>query len=221
MKNSFDRGNSPGRARDDLERHEGFKRGHKKFGGRKKGTPNAIPASYKRAMLEATHRLGSDGNGKDGGIGYFSWVAKQDLTVFYVDVWSHLLEVEEYEAAMGVRSTCVTIDQVPPKRRLLKKRTKPFAWLKGGDNAHESLVQDLMRIAVTRYKIFCKMIVAAFLTPPKNWRERVARSQRYLNDKPCSPIIVRRTKRPRAETRSAVTARHRRDHTRKSRKSPL
>jgi hypothetical protein len=182
MTSPFSRGNSLGRARDDLQRPEGFKQGHKKLGGRKKGTPNAIPGTYKQAMLEAVHRLGYDGAGKNGGVGYFAWVAEQDLTFFYADVWSHLLELQEYHTAMGFSSTGMAVDAEPAERSRRKKKTKPFAWLEGGDDAHESLVQDLMWIAATRYKLFCKMVVAALLTPPKSWRARAARRRRFSTD---------------------------------------
>ena len=36
----------------------------------------------------AALRVGSDGNGRDGIVGYFTWVAERDLTSFYVDLWS-------------------------------------------------------------------------------------------------------------------------------------
>ena len=66
MRNAFNRGSSPDRARDWFQRSGSFEPGHKKLGGRKKGTPNLISASHKKAMREAIHRIGSDGNGKDG-----------------------------------------------------------------------------------------------------------------------------------------------------------
>jgi hypothetical protein len=45
-----------------------------KTGGRKKGSRNIISPDHKRALLGAVHRVGSDGNGRDGMIGYFTWV---------------------------------------------------------------------------------------------------------------------------------------------------
>ena len=57
--NPFNRGSSPGRARDLLQRSGSFKPGHKKRGGRKKGSRNAISPEHKRALLEAAHRVGS------------------------------------------------------------------------------------------------------------------------------------------------------------------
>jgi hypothetical protein len=43
-----------------------------------------ISPEHKRALLEAAHRVGSDGNGRDGIVGYFTWVGERDLTFFYV-----------------------------------------------------------------------------------------------------------------------------------------
>jgi hypothetical protein len=189
MTNPFNRGSAPDRARDDLQRPGDFERGHKKLGGRKKGTPNRISPSHKRAMREAIHRIGYDGYGKDGEVGYFKWVAERDLTFFYVDVWSRLLEVQIYAAAMGGSSPRVTMN-APPRHALRKIKTHPSGWwLRGDDDAYESLVQDYMGMAVGQYKTFCKFYVAAFLTPPKNWRSRVARSQRHFNEL-CSPAIA-------------------------------
>ncbi len=71
----------------------------------------------------------------------------------------------------------MTINEEPP-RRAHKKKTRPLGWLRGDDDPYESLVQDYMRMAVERFKIFCKIYVAALLVPPKNWRVRIARRQR-------------------------------------------
>jgi len=183
MRDPFIRGSSPGRARDDLQRPEDFQRGHKKFGGRKKGTPNRISADHKKAIREAAHRIGYDGNGKDGEVGYFKWVAGRDLDFFYVDLWSRLLEVQYYDAAMRGDRTPLTMNEAPsPRRPLRKKKTRPLGWLRGDDDAYETLVQDTMRMAVEAYKSFCKIYVAAFLTPPQNWRAKVAQSQRRFNE---------------------------------------
>lgn len=52
----------------------GFKQGHRKLGGRARGTPNKFKAPNQRVMLRAAHLVGSDLNGKDGLIGYFEWI---------------------------------------------------------------------------------------------------------------------------------------------------
>ena len=57
------RGSSPERSGD-------FKVGHKKLGGRQKGTRNYYSADLKRTLFEAAFRVGSDAKGKDGLLGY-------------------------------------------------------------------------------------------------------------------------------------------------------
>jgi len=60
MASRFNRGRSPGRARDASQLSGSFAAGHKKLGGRKKGTRNLISPEHKWALLEAAHRVGSD-----------------------------------------------------------------------------------------------------------------------------------------------------------------
>ena len=78
MTNRFTRGSAPGRARDSLQRTGSFKKGHKKLGGRKRGTPNVMTKEYKEALIEAANQLGSDQKGKDGLVGYLKLVAMDD-----------------------------------------------------------------------------------------------------------------------------------------------
>jgi hypothetical protein len=73
-----------------------FKLGHKKLGGRKKGTPNAISADLKKALLQAADRVGSDGNGKDGLGGYFAWLRTREPDFVYVFLLGRMLDFEEY-----------------------------------------------------------------------------------------------------------------------------
>jgi hypothetical protein len=53
----------------------GFRSGHQKLGGRKRGTSNKSTPFDQRAVLKAAHLVGFDLNGKDGLVGYFKWVA--------------------------------------------------------------------------------------------------------------------------------------------------
>ena len=46
MTNPFNRGSAPGRARDTLQRSGSFEPGHKKRGGRKKGSRNVISPEH-------------------------------------------------------------------------------------------------------------------------------------------------------------------------------
>ncbi len=72
MTNPFNRGTAPGRARDASQRPGTFKPGHKKLGGRQKGTPNALSTDYKNAVIAAAYFVGRDGQGADGLVGLMS-----------------------------------------------------------------------------------------------------------------------------------------------------
>jgi hypothetical protein len=50
----------------DRERNGAFRPGHKKIGGRKAGTPNAMTPEFKKMILDVAAQFGSDGQG-DGG----------------------------------------------------------------------------------------------------------------------------------------------------------
>jgi hypothetical protein len=166
MTNPFNRGSAPGRARDALQRSGSFEPGHKKRGGRKKGFRNVISPEHKRALFDAALRVGSDGNGRGGIVGYFAWVAERDLTFFYVDLCSRLLELQIHEEAMSPAAHGTTNE--PGDR---KKQPMAFE-LRGGPDDE---VQDLMNLAIERPKQFCKALCAALLTPPKGWRARARR----------------------------------------------
>lgn len=47
-----------------------FKKGHKKVGGRKKGVRNKVPGFVKKAMVDAAARIGLDGHGFAGLVGF-------------------------------------------------------------------------------------------------------------------------------------------------------
>jgi len=80
--NRLNRGTTPERARDASQRPGTFQKGHRKFGGRKKGTPNVITKDLKIAIVEAAHRLGSDGKGTDGLVGYLMALGAADTRTF-------------------------------------------------------------------------------------------------------------------------------------------
>jgi len=54
----------------------------KKTGGRAKGTPNRTTALLKEAILAAAERTGGDGKGKDGLMGYCSFLAVNEPKAF-------------------------------------------------------------------------------------------------------------------------------------------
>jgi hypothetical protein len=166
MTDPFNRGSAPGRARDPWQCSGTFEPGHAKLGGRKKGTRNLVSPEHKMALLEAAHRVGNDGNGKDGAFGYFRWVATRDLTFFYVDIWMRLLELEVYEAAIRAQAPCITNELDDPLSRSTRtKKSTSFELPPDGPNAE---VEGLMRLAIERPKVFCKLFCAVLLTPPKN-----------------------------------------------------
>ena len=50
--------------------------------GEKKGVPNLLTRDLKEMIREAMERVGSDGEGKDGGLGYLITLAKEEKQVF-------------------------------------------------------------------------------------------------------------------------------------------
>ena len=74
MKGSRGRGNS--------QRPGTFKKGHKKLGGRKKGTPNRINGNLIERIVQAADQVGSDGKGKDGVDGYLQMLAGKKAAYF-------------------------------------------------------------------------------------------------------------------------------------------
>jgi hypothetical protein len=184
MANPFNRGSAPDRARDAWTRPGSFKSGHAKLGGRKKGTPNLISIDYKKALFEAAYRVGNDGNGKGGVLGYLTWVGTRYQTFFYVEIWSRLSVLQQYEPPIRDEPPRTAEELNQSVRRLIglgetnrttssvqTKKSRPFEWLRGGPDAQAGLVQDLMGMAVEEPKTFCRMCCAAFLVAPKNSRQ--------------------------------------------------
>jgi len=98
MTNPFMRGSAPGRAQPAYLRPGSFKQGHEKRGGRKRGTPNLISADYRKAIREAAYRVGQDGNGKNGIVGYFLWVGERHPLIFWTVLYISLLPLEDAES---------------------------------------------------------------------------------------------------------------------------
>ena len=82
MTNPKNRRTAPGRERSADQRSGTFKPGHEKRGGRKRGTPNAFSAAFKKALVEAADRVGMYGNGEQGLTGYLRWVARYHARTF-------------------------------------------------------------------------------------------------------------------------------------------
>jgi hypothetical protein len=70
------------RGRANSQRPGTFKKGHKKLGGRKKGTPNRINGNLIERIVQAADQVGSDGKGKDGVDGYLQMLAGKKAAYF-------------------------------------------------------------------------------------------------------------------------------------------
>ena len=183
MTNPFRRGSAPGREQPDYLRPGSFKPGHEKRGGRKRGTPNAVSADYKRSILEAAYRVGNDGNGKDGFVGYFEWVGLRFPTIFYTVLLVSLLPHEcaedstseqphrtKEESNECVRDYIGLTGKGRSKRQIAQTESRsPWDW-----TGQDFPVNSLMQLAVANPKAFCTLIVAAFLRPPSKQQRGLA-----------------------------------------------
>jgi hypothetical protein len=179
MANPFTRGSAWDRARPDYLRTGDFKRGHEKLGGRKSGTKNLFSTEHKMAIREAAYRVGYDGNGKDGGRGYLTWVAERDPGFFYAKLWVSLLLLEEAEACAPERRPMVEDNQVlrdlvarKDQRRAADPAAQDESQAPRGWTGQPSPVGDLMELAVENHQAFCKLIIAGFLQPSVKRRRR-------------------------------------------------
>jgi hypothetical protein len=179
MTNPSNRGSAPGRAQPAYLRPRSFKSGHEKRGGRKRGTPNVFSIDYKKAIVEAAYRIGNDGNGKNGVVGYFSWVALHHPVTYCNILLANLLSLELAESN-APKEPYRTGEEINERLRdyiglTSKNRTKgqtvhvesqsPSDW-----TGQPFPVGSLMQIAVADPKSFCKMFAAAFLRPPTKRR---------------------------------------------------
>ena len=59
-----------------------FRKGRAKTGGRKPGSSNMLTREIRECILQAATEFGSDGKGKEGAVGFFKYMTKQNLTAF-------------------------------------------------------------------------------------------------------------------------------------------
>jgi hypothetical protein len=181
MTNPFMSGSAPGRAQPADRRPGSFKPGHEKRGGRERGTPNLLSIDFKRGLFEAAYRIGQDGNGKNGIVGYFMWVAEYHPPIFVSGLANVLvLEYAERDTPEEPRSTIEEINQavrdyirLTDKNRAKGKPVQvesesPWAW-----TGQTFPVGSLMQLAVENPKAFCTLCAAAFLRLPSNRRGRM------------------------------------------------
>jgi hypothetical protein len=183
MTNRFMRGSAPGRAQPAYLRPGSFKQGHEKRGGRKRGTPNLLSIDYKKAILEAAYRIGQDGNGKNGIVGYLSWVAERHPRIFFIVLLINLLPLEnaESDTPEEPRRTIEEINQwfrdyigLTGKNRTKGQTVQVESQSPWGWTGQPFPVGSLMQLAVENPKAFCTLFVAAFLRPPTKRRRPAA-----------------------------------------------
>lgn len=66
------------------------------MGGRTAGTPNVMTPALKEMILDVATQLGSDGQGKDGVVGYFASLALKCPGI-YLKLLGKLMRVEYLE----------------------------------------------------------------------------------------------------------------------------
>jgi hypothetical protein len=139
---------------------------------------------YKKAIVEAAYRIGQDGNGKNGVIGYFSWVAARHPGIFFITMLVSLLQLENAESNAPEEPRRTAEENNQWFREYIgltgKNRTKgqtvqvesqsPWGW-----TGQDFPVGSLMQVAVEEPKAFCTLFVAAFLRPPTKRRRPAAR----------------------------------------------
>jgi hypothetical protein len=180
MANPSTRGTAPGRTQPAHLRPGSFKPGHKKLGGRKHGTPNLFSPDYKRAIFEAAYRIGYDGNGKDGAIGYFCWLRQRHPRIYFSFWLATTIWLEK--AGSGAREEppltseerdrafrdYIRVDDTAKTREAQSETPSPVGW-----TGQPMPVGGLMQLAVENPKAFCRLFLASILP-------RIKRSQPAL-----------------------------------------
>jgi hypothetical protein len=195
MTNAFTRGTALGRERDASQRPGTFKPGHKKVGGRNPGTPNALSANYKRAVIAAAYFVGRDGKGADGLVGYC-----QRLLIECPEVGSMLL------------ARMFLLEDVPDDRPLTKeqnnKEVRDFIGANKTGSPEPALttewpIPDLMRIAVKYPRDFGKLFAAMIPQPrgrprrsPREGMTEEARHNAWLQFMARCALLYREARRP-------------------------
>ena len=194
----FVRGTATGEARGARERSSSFKKHHEKLGGRKRGTPNLLSPDYKKHLLEAAYRIGSDGDGKNGVLGYFRWVARYHPRVYAIQLLGRILASENNPGEMP-NEPCSTAEErnwffsdyiglsnaepnfgatnAATPRSGLSFMASMTEHRRGKSSRNDwdwtgrnDETGNMMRLAVEKPKHFCKLLGQAFLRVPKNKR---------------------------------------------------
>jgi hypothetical protein len=159
MANPFTRGSAPGRARDDSERPGSFKPGHKKVGGRKKGTPNRMSAEYKRAVMAVAGRVGMFGMGEGGLVGYLRYLARQ-YPAAYCKLLCRLMDIQQ---AYPERFSHNPDQPDVGLRQSIRTDNKQF---------EDALIDGLIVMAIKEPEAFSEALGALLPRPSKRRRTR-------------------------------------------------
>lgn len=68
-----------------------FKKGHKKTGGRKKGSTTVTIAQLRDVCLQAIEELGDDDKGRNGALGYIKKFAREERKTFMGSIVARLI----------------------------------------------------------------------------------------------------------------------------------
>ena len=174
MTNAFTRGSAPGRARCEDQRPGSFKKGHKKLGGRQRGTPNKLSPEYRKDILEAARRVGWDCNGLFGIGGYLAWVGCNYPNILLLGILGNLMELQELEIGLRGKpqATLEGFDEAA-RKRAKRKQTQPpdpeapWAW-----TGQDAPVGPLMHLAIMDPKAFCALLQKMLPRPTARQRER-------------------------------------------------
>jgi hypothetical protein len=103
-------------ARSSQRKGKGGSKPGERRGGRQKGTPNKTTAALKDAILTAAELCGADGKGKDGTVGYLTYVAKTDVKAF-AGLLGKVLPLQlagKDGEPVGFRKVIIEIDDASP-----------------------------------------------------------------------------------------------------------
>jgi hypothetical protein len=182
MTDRFKRGSAPGRARSEDQRPGSFKKGHKKLGGRQRGTPNKFSAEYKDHILEAANRVGMDAAGTLGIVGYLRWIARHHPRIM-CGLLGSVMELQELEIGQPQkpRWTAEQFNEVAARKRTTSQEPTqkpnqtpapdlPWAW-----TGRDDPVGPLMHLAIMEPKEFCGLLQAVLPRPTALQRGLAAR----------------------------------------------
>jgi len=137
-------------------------------------------------MLEAAYRVGEDGNGKDGLVGYFKWVAMSDPRTFLgpIGIRIALLQCAERDPPERSFLTMEELNQavrdevgLTGKEQTKKSAVPPKSRATADWTGQDFPVGSLMQVAVASPGAFCKQL-AAMLPQPPTASQRARRARR-------------------------------------------